>query len=137
MERFVHRQNVEHYLQPLTTTTDEGERQRIMKLLAEERQKQMDAAPPVSLVRRSTIRKSLAPDHEREVGQYCRRAATTPHSLSQALPAAIRYLPDTQLRPSPIGLHAPLQHSASAAQAEPSALQATERGSVDAVARPC
>jgi hypothetical protein len=47
------------------------------------------------------------------------------------------YLLDTQLRPSPIGLHAPLQHSASAAQAEPSALQATGRGSVDAVARPC
>jgi hypothetical protein len=48
--------------------------------------------------------------------------------------AAVRYLLDTQLRPSPIGLHAPLQHSVSAAQAEPSALQATGRGSVDAVA---
>jgi len=51
------------------------------------------------------------------------------------LRAALRHLLDTQLRPSPIGLHAPLQHSASAAQADPSALQATGRGSVDAVAR--
>jgi hypothetical protein len=37
-----------------------------------------------------------------------------------------------------MGLHAPLQHSASAAQAEPSALQATSCGSgVEVAARPC
>jgi hypothetical protein len=37
-----------------------------------------------------------------------------------------------------MGLHAPLQHSASAAQAEPSALQATSCcGSGVEVARPC
>jgi hypothetical protein len=36
-----------------------------------------------------------------------------------------------------MGLHAPLQHSASAAQAEPSALQATSCGSgVEVAARP-
>jgi hypothetical protein len=48
-----------------------------------------------------------------------------------------RYL-DTQARPSPIGLHTPLQHSASSAQAEPSALQAMSRGSgVGMAARLC
>ena len=43
MERFVRRQNVEHYLQLLTTITGEAQRQKIMKLLSEERQKQKDA----------------------------------------------------------------------------------------------
>ena len=43
MERFVRRQNVEHYLQLLTTITGEAQRQKIMKLLSEERQRQKDA----------------------------------------------------------------------------------------------
>ena len=43
MERFVRRQNVEHYRRLLETTTDEGERQRILKLLEEALQKQKDA----------------------------------------------------------------------------------------------
>lgn len=43
MEKFVRRQNVDHFLQLLAATTDESERQRIMKLLEEERQKQRDA----------------------------------------------------------------------------------------------
>jgi hypothetical protein len=57
MERFIRRQNVEQYLQLLATTTDEGGRWRIMKLLTEERQKQRDvgddaetAAPPTPSV---------------------------------------------------------------------------------------
>ena len=59
----------------------------------------------------------------------CRQAATNTKLGAIGLRAAVRYLLDMQARPSPIGLHAPLQHSASAAQAEPSALQATSRGS--------
>jgi len=43
IERFVRRQNVEHYQQLLAATNNEIERQKIMKLLAEERQKQRDA----------------------------------------------------------------------------------------------
>jgi hypothetical protein len=43
MERFVRRQNVEHFQQLLAATNNEIERQKIMKLLAEERQKQRDA----------------------------------------------------------------------------------------------
>jgi hypothetical protein len=43
MERFVRRQNVEHYMQLLTTITEGAQRQKIMKLLSEERQKQKDA----------------------------------------------------------------------------------------------
>ena len=43
MEKFVRRQNIEHYLQLLATTTDDGERQMVMILLAEERKKQKDA----------------------------------------------------------------------------------------------
>jgi hypothetical protein len=43
MERFVRRQNVEHYQQLLAATNNEIERQKIMKLLAEERQKQRGA----------------------------------------------------------------------------------------------
>jgi hypothetical protein len=48
MERFVRRQNVEHYLQLLTTITEEAQRQKIMKLLSEERQKQKDAGDTTS-----------------------------------------------------------------------------------------
>jgi hypothetical protein len=41
------RQNVERYRQLLETAIDEAERQRLTKLLAEERQKQKDASDPV------------------------------------------------------------------------------------------
>lgn len=43
MERFVRRENVKHYQDLLKTVKDEAERQKIQKLLAEERQKQKDA----------------------------------------------------------------------------------------------
>ena len=36
MERFVHRQNVEHYREMLKTVTDPAQRETIRKLLAEE-----------------------------------------------------------------------------------------------------
>jgi hypothetical protein len=47
MERFVRRETVKHYLELLKTVKDEAERQRILKLLAEERQKQKDAGDKV------------------------------------------------------------------------------------------
>lgn len=40
MERFVHRKNLEHYRKLLAETTDEAQRQRLMKLLAEEERKE-------------------------------------------------------------------------------------------------
>jgi len=43
MDRFIRRQNVQHYRHLLTITTDEKERQRILRLLEEEQQKQRDA----------------------------------------------------------------------------------------------
>jgi len=43
MERFVRRKNIEHYQHLLERVTDEAERQRLIKLLAEEEQKQKDA----------------------------------------------------------------------------------------------
>jgi hypothetical protein len=45
MERFIHRENIKHYEKLLQTTTDEAERQRIQKLLEEER-KRMPETPP-------------------------------------------------------------------------------------------
>jgi hypothetical protein len=36
MERFVHRQNIEHYREMLKTVTDPAQREKIRKLLAEE-----------------------------------------------------------------------------------------------------
>ena len=36
MHRFVHRENIKHYKELLERTTDEAERQRVIKLLAEE-----------------------------------------------------------------------------------------------------
>jgi hypothetical protein len=36
MERFVHRQNIEHYREMLKTITDSKQREKIEKLLAEE-----------------------------------------------------------------------------------------------------
>jgi hypothetical protein len=43
MERFVRRENVKHYRDFLKTAKTEAERQQILKLLAEEEQKQRDA----------------------------------------------------------------------------------------------
>jgi hypothetical protein len=42
-EDFVRSRNVERFERLLKTVTDEAERQQILKLLAEERQKQQDA----------------------------------------------------------------------------------------------
>lgn len=41
----IHRLNTEHYEELLAQTTDEGERQRILKLLEEEREKMLDQPP--------------------------------------------------------------------------------------------
>jgi hypothetical protein len=38
MDRFIRRENVKHYRELLKVTQDESERQRILKLLAEEQQ---------------------------------------------------------------------------------------------------
>jgi hypothetical protein len=58
--------------------------------------------------------------------------------LQQWRRGAVCYLLDTQARPSAIGLHAPLQQSASAVQGAPAALQAAScRSGVDLVAPPC
>jgi hypothetical protein len=40
IDRFVRSQNVEHYQRLLETIADEAERQKILRLLAEEQQKQ-------------------------------------------------------------------------------------------------
>ena len=42
MERFVRRENVKHYRELLKMAKDEAERQKILKLLVEEQQKQKD-----------------------------------------------------------------------------------------------
>ena len=47
MDRFIRRENVKHYRELLKTVKDEAERQRILKLLAEEQQKQKDAGDPI------------------------------------------------------------------------------------------
>jgi hypothetical protein len=47
MEEFIRRQNVKHYRLLLGATTDETQRQRILRLLAEEQQKQKDAGDPI------------------------------------------------------------------------------------------
>lgn len=47
MDRFIRRENIKHYLELLKTATDERERQRIQKLLDEERKKQRDAGDPI------------------------------------------------------------------------------------------
>jgi hypothetical protein len=36
MDRFIHRKKLEHYLRLLTRTTDEAQRQQLLKLLAED-----------------------------------------------------------------------------------------------------
>jgi hypothetical protein len=43
MDRFIRRENVKHFRELLKTAKDEAERQRLLKLLAEEKQKQKDA----------------------------------------------------------------------------------------------
>jgi hypothetical protein len=43
MERFVRHENIKHYRELLKTVKGESERERILKLLAEEQQKQKDA----------------------------------------------------------------------------------------------
>jgi hypothetical protein len=45
MERFVHRQNIEHYRKLLAETTDEVRRRQVLKLLAEEEAKDLSARP--------------------------------------------------------------------------------------------
>jgi len=40
LERFVHRQNLEHFRKQLAETTDEKQRERLLKLLAEEEAKE-------------------------------------------------------------------------------------------------
>ncbi|WP_157100533.1 hypothetical protein [Rhodoplanes sp. Z2-YC6860] len=43
MERFIRRENVKHFEEMLARAKTDGERSRLTKLLAEERQKQMEA----------------------------------------------------------------------------------------------
>ncbi len=45
--RFIRRENVKHYRRLLATVTDEVERQKILKLLAEEQRKQRAAGDPI------------------------------------------------------------------------------------------
>jgi rubrerythrin len=47
MDRFIRRENIKHYRELLKTVKNEAERQRILKLLAEEQQKQKDAGDPI------------------------------------------------------------------------------------------
>jgi hypothetical protein len=51
MERFVRRQNLLRYRQLLEAVADEDERQRILRLLEEEKQKQKDAGDKDSPLR--------------------------------------------------------------------------------------
>jgi len=47
MERFVRRENIGHYRELLSRTTDPTERQRILQLLGEEEKKQKDAGDKI------------------------------------------------------------------------------------------
>ena len=47
MDRFIRRENVKHYRELLKAVKTEKERQRILKLLAEEQQKQKDAGDEI------------------------------------------------------------------------------------------
>jgi hypothetical protein len=47
VDRFIRRENVKHFQELLKTAKDEAERQRLLKLLAEERQKQKDAGDKI------------------------------------------------------------------------------------------
>lgn len=44
MERFIHRQNIEHYRKLLAEATDEAQRRVLLKLLAEEEAKRATAS---------------------------------------------------------------------------------------------
>jgi hypothetical protein len=46
-DRFVRRQNIQHYVHLLEAVTDKAGRNTLLKLLAEERKKQKDAHDPV------------------------------------------------------------------------------------------
>ena len=46
MDRFIRRENIKHYRALLEQTTDVAERERILKLLAEEEAKQQEPAGP-------------------------------------------------------------------------------------------
>jgi hypothetical protein len=47
VDRFIRRENVKHYRELLKTAKTEAERQQILKLLAEELQKQKDAGDKI------------------------------------------------------------------------------------------
>ena len=47
VERFIRRQNVEHYRRLQERMTEESDRQTILKLLTEEQKKQKDAHDPI------------------------------------------------------------------------------------------
>jgi hypothetical protein len=47
LDRFIRRQNVERYDRLLERVTEKSDRQKILNLLAEERQKQKDADDPL------------------------------------------------------------------------------------------
>ena len=47
VDRFVRRQNVEHYCRLLQRLTEESDRQKVINLLTEERQKQKEAGDPI------------------------------------------------------------------------------------------
>jgi hypothetical protein len=47
MDRFIRRENVKHYRELLKTVKEETERQRILKLLADEQQKQKNAGDKI------------------------------------------------------------------------------------------
>ena len=47
MERFIRRENIKHYQELLKWVKDEAERQRILKLLAKEREKQKAAGDKI------------------------------------------------------------------------------------------
>ena len=47
MDRFIRRENIEHYRRLLERVTAESDRHKILNLLAEEQQKQKDAGDPI------------------------------------------------------------------------------------------
>jgi hypothetical protein len=53
MERFIHRQNIEHYQRLLQTVTDKAEPSRVLKLLEEEKKKTDLDGPPQRTKRRA------------------------------------------------------------------------------------
>jgi hypothetical protein len=64
MDRFIRRENVKHYRELLKVTQDESERQRILKLLAEEQQnKELPATPLIKNRGRLSWRTRSSTDH--------------------------------------------------------------------------